>query len=83
MSIDELYKKLRQNNEIGELAEVYAQEYEKTRLKERGIDKEPLRVSEFDVMAGYDMVSFENVSSSIFKNLSIFFRIDFSILEKS
>ena len=63
VSIEELQKKLLRDSELGEQAEKFAWEYETIRLKQAGIDKEPLRISGFDVMAGYDMVSFESISS--------------------
>lgn len=66
ISIDELQKKLRRNIEVGEQAEKFALEYEANRLKQSGINKEPLSVSSVDVMAGYDMVSYESKSSKIY-----------------
>ena len=63
VSIEELQEKLRQDIEHGEQAEKFAWEYEAARLKQAGIDKEPLIISSIDVMAGYDMVSFESTLS--------------------
>lgn len=63
VSIEELQKKLLRDSEIGEQAEKFAWEYETIRLKQAGIDKEPLRISNLDVMAGYDMVSYESTLS--------------------
>lgn len=63
VSIEELQKKLLRDSEIGEQAEKFAWEYETIRLKQAGIDKEPLRISNIDVMAGYDMVSYESTMS--------------------
>lgn len=64
LSIEELQKKLQQDIECGEQAEKFAWEYEVIRLKQIGINKEPLRVSSIDAMAGYDMVSYESGSST-------------------
>ena len=66
VSIEELEKKLRQNVEHGEQAEKFAFEFEKQRLMQLGIDKSPLSISSIDVMAGYDMVSYESVCSENF-----------------
>ena len=63
INIEELQKKLRQDIEHGEQAEKYAWEYEASRLKSLGINKRPMSISDFDVMAGYDMVSYENINS--------------------
>lgn len=63
VSIEMLQKRLQQNNEHGEQAEKFAWEYELARLKGFGLDKEPLRISSIDVMAGYDMISYENKNS--------------------
>lgn len=60
VNLEELQKKLRQDAEHGEQAERFALNYEIARLKQLGINKEPLVISSFDVMAGYDMVSFES-----------------------
>ena len=56
-------KKLRQNVEHGEQAEKFAFEYEKQRLMQLGINKKPLSISSVDVMAGYDMVSYQSICS--------------------
>ncbi len=63
VSIEMLQERLRQNNEHGEQAERFAWEYELARLKSFGVEKEPLSISSVDVMAGYDMVSYEAESS--------------------
>ena len=63
ISIEELRKKLQQNIEHGEQAERFAFEYETLRLKGDGINKEPLSISSIDVMAGYDMISYESILS--------------------
>lgn len=66
ISIEELQKKLRQDIEHGEQAEKFAWEYETSRLKQLGINKEPLSISNVDVMAGYDMISYESKFSEGF-----------------
>ena len=63
VTIEELQKKLERDIECGEQAELFAWRYEETRLKRSGINREPLRVSSIDVMAGYDIVSYESKSS--------------------
>ena len=64
LSIEELQKKLQLDIKSGEQAEKFALEYEMIRLKQAGINKEPVRISSIDVMAGYDMVSYESESST-------------------
>ena len=66
ITIEELQKRLQRNIELGEQAERFAWEYEGNRLKQCGINKEPLRVSDIDVSAGYDMVSYESSLSNSF-----------------
>ena len=66
ISIEALNKKLRQEIEHGEQAEKFAWEYEVTRLKLSGIDREPLSVSSIDVMAGYDIASYESTLSDCY-----------------
>ncbi len=60
ISIEELQKKLQQDAEHGEQAEKFAWEYEVSRLKRLGTNKKPLSISTIDVMAGYDMLSYES-----------------------
>ena len=60
VTIEELQEKLRRDIEYGEQAEQFAWKYEVTRLRLAGINKEPLSISSVDVMAGYDMVSYES-----------------------
>ncbi len=66
VSLEELQEKLLRDAEHGEKAERFAYEFEKNRLKQLGIDKEPLRISSFDVMAGYDIVSYESSLSDCY-----------------
>lgn len=63
VTIEALQKKLQRDIECGEQAELFAWRYEETRLKRSGINRAPLRVSSIDVMAGYDIVSYESESS--------------------
>lgn len=63
ISIEELQKKLQQDIEHGEQAEKYAFEYEARRLKQMDIKNPPVRISAIDVTAGYDIVSYESISS--------------------
>ncbi len=63
ISIEELQKRLAQDVEHGEQAERFALQYEQARLKSLGINKMPLAISSVDVMAGYDMVSYESIES--------------------
>lgn len=63
VSIEDLQKKLQRDIEHGEQAELFAWRYEENRLKRSGINRAPLRVSSIDVMAGYDIVSYESKSS--------------------
>ncbi len=60
ISIEDLQKKLHQDIERGEQAERFALEFETARLRLMDINKEPLRISDIDVMAGYDLVSYES-----------------------
>lgn len=66
ISIEELKKKLQQDAEHGELAEKFAWKYEVFRLRQLGINKEPLSISNIDVTAGYDMISYESEFSESF-----------------
>lgn len=63
ISLEQLHKQLQHNEEIGCLAENYVLEYEKNRLKDNIKAMEIKRISEIDVNAGYDIVSFENTFS--------------------
>jgi len=62
MSLQQLLTKLDNQAIIGESAEFFVVEYEKTRLEGRI----PKRISEFDVGAGYDILSYESVDSESF-----------------
>ncbi len=63
ISLEELQKRLVRDAENGEKAERFALQYEKARLMQLGINKDPLSISGIDVMAGYDMVSYESDQS--------------------
>ena len=63
ISLEELKKRLVRDAENGVKAEKYALQYEKARLMQLGISKDPLSISSIDVMAGYDMVSYESDQS--------------------
>lgn len=62
MSLKQLEDKLKRNKEAGERAELFVLEYEKKRL---GIplNSKIKRISEIDVTAGYDIVSFQTTTS--------------------
>lgn len=66
VSIEELQKRLQRNAENGRLAEEFAVRYEVRRLLSIGIEKSPQRISDIDVTAGYDIVSYEDGSSEIY-----------------
>ena len=66
VSIEELQKKLSKDIEIGERAENFALKFEISRLKRMSINKKPFMISSIDVMAGYDMISYESLSSEGF-----------------
>ena len=56
-------KRLVRDEENGEKAEKLAWQYDKARLMQLGISKDPLSISSIDVTAGYDMVSYESDQS--------------------
>lgn len=62
LSLEQLKKHLENNELIGEKAELFALEYEKRRLGTPLCEK-VRRISEIDVMAGYDIVSFNSSKS--------------------
>jgi hypothetical protein len=63
MSLDALKKQLEQQEIQGEAAEKYVVEYEKARLLSTVLAKKVKRISDIDVSAGYDVVSFETGTS--------------------
>jgi len=64
MSLEELKKRLEKNDENGYKAEAFVLEYEKKRLKLIGDNRYIKQISEIDVTAGYDILSFKNILSS-------------------
>lgn len=62
ISLEALKKKMAANEEAGELAELFVLEYEKKRLGYPLCDSVK-RISEIDVTAGYDIVSFNSSDS--------------------
>jgi hypothetical protein len=63
LSLDALKKQLEQQENQGEAAEKYVVEYEKARLVSTVLAKKVKRISDIDVSAGYDVVSFETDTS--------------------
>lgn len=62
LSLDKLKRQLRLNELAGEKAELFVLEYEKKRLGVP-LSEKVRRISEIDVEAGYDIVSFESLQS--------------------
>lgn len=62
LSLDKLKRQLRLNELAGEKAELFVLEYEKKRLGVP-LSGKVRRISEIDVEAGYDIVSFESLQS--------------------
>ena len=62
LSLEQLKKKLERNELIGEKAEQFVLEYEKKRLGSY-LSEKVRRISEIDVTAGYDIVSFNSHQS--------------------
>lgn len=63
ISQKELIAQLEQNALQGEAGEIFVLAYEKNRLKQRGDVDLIKQVSIYDVRAGYDIISFDNVTS--------------------
>ena len=63
LSLDALKKQLEQQEIQGTAAEEYVVEYEKARLLNKVLSKKVKRISDIDVSAGYDVVSFETDTS--------------------
>ena len=63
MSIKQLYRKLEQNIIIGEQAEQFVKDYEKRRISNETLKKQIKIISDIDVCAGYDIVSFNSDDS--------------------
>ena len=62
LSLEQLKKQLENNDLAGEKAELFVLEYEKKRL-EQPLCEKVRRISEIDVTAGYDIVSFNSIQS--------------------
>ena len=62
LSLEQLKKQLENNELAGEKAELFVLEYEKKRLGQPLCEK-VRRISEIDVTAGYDIVSFDSNQS--------------------
>lgn len=62
LSLEQLKKQLERNELVGEKAELFALDYEKKRLG-LPISEKVRRISEIDVTAGYDIVSFDSPQS--------------------
>jgi len=60
IGIDSLYKRLEEKRLNGEMAEDFVLNFEKIRL---GKEKKVERISDYDVSAGYDIISFESSES--------------------
>lgn len=63
-SLEQLRKQLEQQEQQGEAAELYVVKYEKQRLSGSGKEDKIKRISIIDVAAGYDILSFEDESST-------------------
>lgn len=63
MSLEKLKEQLLRQNEQGESSELFVLEYELERLKRTANKIQIKRISEIDVGAGYDIVSYENDES--------------------
>jgi hypothetical protein len=63
ISLAQLQKKLKQNEETGNIAELYVMDYEAKRLMNSQRDMTVRRISEIDVLAGYDIASYESALS--------------------
>ena len=64
MTLDELKLKLEQQEEQGAKAEAFVLEYEHTRLQGSSVVQKVKQISEIDVTAGYDIISFADCTST-------------------
>ncbi|MHB8560039.1 MAG: protein NO VEIN domain-containing protein [Thermoplasmataceae archaeon] len=67
-SIEELRRDLEENEEIGKIAEQIALDFERNRLRSVGCELEAKlvqRISELDVGAGYDIISFDRQNDKL------------------
>ena len=58
LSKKQLDRILEHEEELGEAAEQFVLEYEKKKLSEQGINKQPIQISSVDVSAGFDILSY-------------------------
>ncbi len=58
ISLDELKSRLIKESELGEEAEQYALEYEKTKLLQKKYNRVPIQISRIDTAAGFDILSY-------------------------
>lgn len=65
ISLLQLQKKLKQNEEAGNLAELFVMDYESKRLINNQRNMSVRRISVIDVLAGYDIASFESPHSIV------------------
>ncbi len=63
IGIEQLKKKLEENSQAGEKAELYALQYEKKRIDKHSLVEKIRIISDIDVCAGYDIVSFNSNDS--------------------
>lgn len=63
LTLEKLKLQLEQQAEQGALAEAYVFNFEKARLSSSGLATKIQIISDIDVTAGYDIVSFENITS--------------------
>lgn len=59
-TIEQLKKQLERDAEVGEIAEQYVLEYEKNRISNSVLSQKIKIISDIDVGAGYDIISFED-----------------------
>ena len=90
MTLEQLKSKLEADSMAGAKAEAFVLEYEKRRIKNPILQNKIKQISEVDVCAGYDILSYENDESTIYdrfievkaisRNLSFFWsRNEFEI----
>ena len=63
-TLEELKEMLEKNEEYGKIAELFVLEYEKMRLQTHPCVQNIKRVSEIDVNAGYDIISYNTLEST-------------------
>lgn len=64
IGIEQLRKQIEANNKAGEKAELYALKYEKKRITEPILAEKIRIISDIDICAGYDIVSFDSNDSN-------------------